>query len=159
MTAQPEQDGGAIAEHYDIIIIGSDAGGGTLAHTLVDSGKRILLLERGNFLPREMANWDPGAVFVDGRYISHHTGASPIPPNTRSTSGSTTEDLPMPENRVTVDGDGNVHLAYHSTNDAEADRLYDELKRILNHVGMADHHTRSTTCTWSTRASSRASAR
>jgi hypothetical protein len=43
----------------------------------------------------------------------------------------------MPENRVTVDG--NVHLAYHSTNDAEADRLYDELEKILNHVGMADH--------------------
>jgi choline dehydrogenase-like flavoprotein len=52
----------------------------------------------------------------------------------------TTEDLPKPENRVTVDGDGDIHLAYHSTNDEEADRLYDELKRILNHVGMAQHH-------------------
>src|SRR6185312_2578445 len=47
----------------------------------------------------------------------------------------TTEDLPMPENRVTLDGDGNVHLAYHSTNDDEADHLYEELKQILNHVG------------------------
>ena len=46
----------------------------------------------------------------------------------------------MPENRVTLDGDGNVHLAYRSTNDEEADRLYDELKRILNHIGMAEHH-------------------
>ena len=52
----------------------------------------------------------------------------------------TTEDLPMPENRVTIDGDGNVHLAYTSTNDAEADRLYAELKKILNHTGMAEHH-------------------
>jgi choline dehydrogenase-like flavoprotein len=52
----------------------------------------------------------------------------------------TTEDLPQPENRVTLDGDGNVHLAYTSTNDDEADRLYDELKHILNHVGMAQHH-------------------
>jgi choline dehydrogenase-like flavoprotein len=52
----------------------------------------------------------------------------------------TTEDLPVPENRVTVDSDGNVHLAYHSTNDHEADRLYHELKKLLNHVGMADHH-------------------
>ena len=52
----------------------------------------------------------------------------------------TTEDLPRPENRVTVDGDGNVHLAYRSTNDHEADRLYGELKKLLNHVGMADHH-------------------
>jgi choline dehydrogenase-like flavoprotein len=46
-------------EHYDVIIIGTGAGGGTLAHTLAPSGKRILMLERGNFLPREMANWDP----------------------------------------------------------------------------------------------------
>ena len=59
-----------MAEHYDVIIIGTGAGGGTLAHTLAPSGKRILLLERGNFLPREMENWDPEPVFVDGRYIS-----------------------------------------------------------------------------------------
>ena len=52
----------------------------------------------------------------------------------------TTEDLPMPDNRVTLDGDGNVHLAYTATNDEEADRLYGELKKILNHVGMASHH-------------------
>jgi len=50
----------------------------------------------------------------------------------------TTEDLPTPDNRVTVDGD--VHLAYKSTNEEEADRLYHELKKILNRVGMADHH-------------------
>ena len=52
----------------------------------------------------------------------------------------TTEDLPMPENRVTLDSDANVRLAYHSTNDDEAERLYHELKQILNHVGMAQHH-------------------
>jgi choline dehydrogenase-like flavoprotein len=62
-----------MAEHYDVIIIGTGAGGGTLAHTLAPSGKRILLLERGNFLPREMANWDPEPVFIDGRYISADT--------------------------------------------------------------------------------------
>ena len=59
-----------MAEHYDVIIIGTGAGGGTLAHALAGSGKKILLLERGNFLPREMENWDPRSVFVDGRYIS-----------------------------------------------------------------------------------------
>ncbi len=48
-----------MAEHYDVIIIGTGAGGGTLAHTLAPSGKRILLLERGGFLPREKENWDP----------------------------------------------------------------------------------------------------
>jgi choline dehydrogenase-like flavoprotein len=55
----------------------------------------------------------------------------------------TTEDLPMPENRVTVDDSGNIHLAYRSTNDEEAHRLYGELKKILNHVGMPEHHVLS----------------
>ena len=50
-------------EHYDVIVIGSGAGGGAVAHTLAPSGKRILILERGNFLPRETANWDVEAVF------------------------------------------------------------------------------------------------
>ena len=62
-----------MAEHYDVIIIGTGAGGGTLAHTLAPSGKQILLLERGNFLPREMENWTPEPVFIDGRYISDET--------------------------------------------------------------------------------------
>ena len=62
-----------MSEHYDVIIVGSGAGGGTLAHTLAPSGKRILLLERGDFLPREMDNWDPKPVFVEGRYISKDT--------------------------------------------------------------------------------------
>ena len=61
---------GRVSEHFDVIIVGSGAGGGTLAHTLAPSGKRILLLERGDFLPRETENWNPAAVFVDGRYIS-----------------------------------------------------------------------------------------
>ena len=60
-------------DDYDVIIIGTGAGGGTLAHTLAPSGKRILLLERGDFLPREMDNWNPDAVFVDGKYISPDT--------------------------------------------------------------------------------------
>jgi choline dehydrogenase-like flavoprotein len=55
----------------------------------------------------------------------------------------TTEDLPLPDNRVTVDSDGNVHLAYQATNNGEADDLYKELRTILNHVGMADHHVLS----------------
>jgi choline dehydrogenase-like flavoprotein len=62
-----------VPEHYDVIIIGTGAGGGTLAHALARSGKQILLLERGDFLPREMQNWSPDAVFVDGRYISEET--------------------------------------------------------------------------------------
>jgi choline dehydrogenase-like flavoprotein len=59
-----------MTDSYDVIIIGSGAGGGTLAHTLARAGKKILLLERGDFLPRELDNWDPRPVFVDGKYIS-----------------------------------------------------------------------------------------
>src|ERR1700755_756151 len=62
-----------MGENYDVIIIGSGAGGGTLAHTLAGAGKRILLLERGDFLPRELDNWDPKPVFVEGKYISKDT--------------------------------------------------------------------------------------
>jgi choline dehydrogenase-like flavoprotein len=64
---------GQVTDHYDVIIVGSGAGGGTLAHTLAPSGKRILLLERGDFLPKETGNWDPGVVFADGRYVSPDT--------------------------------------------------------------------------------------
>lgn len=58
---------------YDVIIIGTGAGGGTLAAHLAPSGKRILLLERGDFLPREPQNWDTAEVFVNNRYISQDT--------------------------------------------------------------------------------------
>jgi choline dehydrogenase-like flavoprotein len=53
---------------YDVIIIGSGAGGGTLARRLAPSGKRILILERGRFLPREKENWEPAEVFRKQRY-------------------------------------------------------------------------------------------
>jgi choline dehydrogenase-like flavoprotein len=54
--------------HYDIIIIGSGAGGGTLAYKLAPSGKRILILERGDYVPREKENWDSKSVNIEGRY-------------------------------------------------------------------------------------------
>jgi len=56
--------------HYDVIIIGTGAGGGTLAHKLAPSGKRILMLERGGYLPREPENWDSREVFINDRYLS-----------------------------------------------------------------------------------------
>ncbi|MEG3437275.1 GMC family oxidoreductase [Pannus brasiliensis CCIBt3594] len=54
--------------HYDVIIIGTGAGGGTLAHELATTGKRILVLERGDFLPREKANWSALEVYQKERY-------------------------------------------------------------------------------------------
>ncbi len=59
--------------HYDIIIIGSGAGGGTLALKLAPAGKSILILERGDYLPREKPNWDATEVFVKNRYVSPDT--------------------------------------------------------------------------------------
>nr|WSY55143.1 GMC family oxidoreductase [Streptomyces sp. NBC_00886] len=55
-------------QHYDVIIIGTGAGGGTLAHRLAPTGKRVLILERGDYLPRERDNWESTAVFVKGKY-------------------------------------------------------------------------------------------
>ena len=57
-------------EHYDVIIIGSGAGGGTLAHRLAPSGKKILVLERGGYLARERENWDSEEVFARERYVT-----------------------------------------------------------------------------------------
>jgi choline dehydrogenase-like flavoprotein len=55
-------------ERYDVIIIGTGAGGGTVAHALSDSPARILILERGDFIPQEDENWSPEAVWKNLRY-------------------------------------------------------------------------------------------
>jgi choline dehydrogenase-like flavoprotein len=54
--------------HADVVIIGSGMGGGTTAHALARRGVDVLVLERGERLPREPENWSPRAVFVDRRY-------------------------------------------------------------------------------------------
>jgi choline dehydrogenase-like flavoprotein len=62
-----------MSEHYDVIVIGSGPGGGSVVHRLAPTGKRILLLERGDYLPRSPANWDSQTVFVDGIYQASET--------------------------------------------------------------------------------------
>ena len=59
-----------MADSYDIIIIGTGAGGSTLAHSLAPTGKKILILERGDYLVRSKDNWDPEKVF---RQEIYHT--------------------------------------------------------------------------------------
>jgi choline dehydrogenase-like flavoprotein len=54
--------------HYDVIVIGSGPGGASLAQRLAPTGKTILLIERGDYLPRSQKNWDSQTVFVDGAY-------------------------------------------------------------------------------------------
>ncbi|MGH6991737.1 MAG: FAD-dependent oxidoreductase, partial [Caulobacteraceae bacterium] len=65
--------GRRLNDHYDLIVIGSGPGGASLAHALAPTGKRILILERGDWLPREEANWSAQAVFVEGRYQAAET--------------------------------------------------------------------------------------
>jgi choline dehydrogenase-like flavoprotein len=60
-------------DHYDVIVVGSGPGGASLAQRLAPTGKRILILERGDYLPRSEQNWDPKAVFVDGAYQADET--------------------------------------------------------------------------------------
>jgi choline dehydrogenase-like flavoprotein len=62
-----------MSTNYDVIIIGSGAGGGTLACHLASSGKNILVLERGDWLKREKENWDVEDVFVKNRYVPKET--------------------------------------------------------------------------------------
>jgi choline dehydrogenase-like flavoprotein len=83
------------ANHYDVIIIGSGAGGGTLAHRLAPSGKRILILERGDFVPREKANWDPKLVNLEGKYQTkehwYDADGKPLHPHTNYYVGGNTK--------------------------------------------------------------------
>ncbi len=82
-------------ERFDIIIIGTGAGGGTLAHRLAPSGKRILLIERGDYVPREKANWSPRAVNVEGRYQTKEewsdSEGKPLHPHTNYCVGGNTK--------------------------------------------------------------------
>lgn len=81
--------------HYDVIIIGTGAGGGTLAHALAPTGKRILMLERGDYVPREKANWNPRLVNLEGKYqtkeIWRDKDGKPLHPHTNYYVGGNTK--------------------------------------------------------------------
>ncbi len=83
------------ANHYDVIIIGTGAGGGTLLHRLAPTGKRILVLERGDFVPREKANWDSRAVNVEAKYntkeVWYDKEGKPLHPHTNYYVGGNTK--------------------------------------------------------------------
>ena len=73
-------------EHYDVVIIGTGAGGGTMLYALAGTGARILVAERGGFVPQEDANWDPAAVWKELRYRTDErwldAAGEPFPPYT-----------------------------------------------------------------------------
>jgi len=82
-------------KHYDVIVIGTGAGGGTLVHSLASTGKSILILERGDYVPREKANWDSRAVNVEGRYQTKEEwrdkNGKPLHPHTNYYVGGNTK--------------------------------------------------------------------
>ena len=84
-----------MATDYDIIIIGTGAGGGTLLHALAPTGRRILVLERGGFVPRELENWDTKAVNLHARYntkeVWRDKGGQPLHPHTNYFVGGNTK--------------------------------------------------------------------
>jgi choline dehydrogenase-like flavoprotein len=84
-----------MSKHYDVIIIGTGAGGGTLAYRLAPSGKSILLIERGDYVPRETQNWNTRAVNLEGRYNTKEVwrdgDGKPLHPHTNYYVGGNTK--------------------------------------------------------------------
>lgn len=82
-------------KRYDVIIIGTGAGGGTLLHALAPTGRKILVLERGDFVPREKRNWDPRAVNIEGHYntkeVWYDSKGKPLHPHTNYFVGGNTK--------------------------------------------------------------------
>ncbi|HUZ12426.1 MAG TPA: GMC family oxidoreductase [Caulobacteraceae bacterium] len=83
-----------MSAHFDVVVIGSGAGGGTIAQRLAPTGKKILILERGQHLPREAENWSPKAVFIQHRYRTQErwldSHGHPFTPNTHYWVGGNT---------------------------------------------------------------------
>jgi choline dehydrogenase-like flavoprotein len=81
--------------HYEVVIIGSGAGGGTLFFKLAIAGKRVLLLERGDYVPREKDNWSPKAVNVEAKYNTKESwvgsDGKPLHPHTNYVVGGNTK--------------------------------------------------------------------
>src|SRR5579872_1079320 len=83
-----------MSQHFDVVVVGSGAGGGTLAQRLAPTGKSILILERGEHVQREAENWDPKAVFLERRYRTkeawYDRRGKPFIPNTHYWVGGNT---------------------------------------------------------------------
>jgi choline dehydrogenase-like flavoprotein len=99
--------------HFDVIIIGTGAGGGTLAHKLAPTGKRILLLERGGYVLREKDNWNPRAVNLEGKYqtkeIWHDKDGKELHPHTNYYVGGNTKFYGAALFRLRKEDFGEIH--------------------------------------------------
>lgn len=82
-------------QYYDIIIVGTGAGGGTLLHKLTPTGKKILILERGDFMPLEEQNRSNVDIFKKERYHAPEewldSNGEPFSPQTNYAVGGNTK--------------------------------------------------------------------
>jgi choline dehydrogenase-like flavoprotein len=96
----------AASNHYDVLIIGTGAGGGTLAWALAPTGKRVLLLERGDYVPREKENWSTKAVNQEARYntkeVWRDRDGKPLHPHAKSDSQVVCVDPALRHPNVTL---------------------------------------------------------
>src|SRR5437868_8543830 len=103
----------AANNHYDVIIIGSGAGGGTLAYKLAPTGKKILLIERGGYVPREKDNWNPRAVNLEGKYQTkekwHDKDGNELHPHTNYYVGGNTKFFGAALFRLRKEDFGEIH--------------------------------------------------
>src|SRR5919106_5222848 len=99
--------------HYDVMIIGSGAGGGTLAYKLAATGKKILLIERGGYVPREKDNWNPRAVNLEGKYqtkeVWHDKDGKELHPHTNYYVGGNTKFYGAALFRLRQEDFGEIH--------------------------------------------------
>ena len=127
----------ASANAYDVIVIGSGAGGGTLVHRLAPSRKRILLLERGDYVRREKDNWDSRAVNFEGKYQSKEvwkdSAGNDLHPHTNYAMGGNTKFYGAPLFRLRKEDFG--ELRHHGGNSPAWPIGYDEMEP---HYGRAE---------------------
>ena len=115
---------------YDLVIIGSGAGGGTLAHKLAPTGKKILILERGGYVPREKDNWSPRAVNLQGKYQTkemwHDKDGNELHPHTNYYVGGNTKFYGAALFRLRKEDFGQIH--HHGGISPAWPIRYDELE-------------------------------
>ncbi len=125
-----DAEGDTDMDTFDVIIVGTGAGGGTLARHLAPSGKRILLLERGDWLPREPQNWQAADVFVDNRYVSADTWydekGKPFQPQIHYFVGGATKLYGAALYRLRAEDFGEIH--HHDGVSPAWPITYDELE-------------------------------
>lgn len=82
-------------QYYDVIIVGTGAGGGTLARKLAPTGKKILILERGGFLDKESSELVDLEVFKKEQYHApeqwYDKAGEPFSPQTSYSVGGNTK--------------------------------------------------------------------